>query len=62
MSCYQLGGACDQKFATETFDEIPIKRDEYSLRFLKLGSAFNPTLPWLPIPGAKMINLLALPF
>jgi len=37
MSCYQLGGACDQKFTAETFDEIASMSKNHGMEMFRKG-------------------------
>lgn len=37
MSCYHLGGACDQKFTAETFDEIAEMSKKHGMEMFQKG-------------------------
>lgn len=37
MSCYQLGGACDQKFTAETFEEIEEMSKKHGMEMFQKG-------------------------
>ncbi len=37
MTCKQLGGACDQEFTAETFEEIAKKSQEHGIKMFQEG-------------------------
>jgi len=37
MTCYQLGGACDQEFKAETFEEIAEMSKQHGMEMFKKG-------------------------
>ena len=37
MTCKQLGGACDQKFSAETFDEIAAMSKKHGMEMFQHG-------------------------
>lgn len=39
MTCQQLGGACDEKFSAETFDEIAELSKQHGMAMFQQGDA-----------------------
>jgi len=39
MTCYQLGGACDETFSAETFDELAMKVSKHAREMVQNGDA-----------------------
>lgn len=39
MTCYQLGGACDQTFSAHTFDEIAMMVSKHARDMVQRGDA-----------------------
>ena len=37
MTCRQLGGACDEKFRAETFDEIAQRSKQHGMKMFQQG-------------------------
>jgi len=56
MTCKQLGGACDQKFYANTFEEIAEMRKQHGMEMIRTGDlghidAMNKMQAMMESPG-----------